>query len=98
MSSDANTPPSQPDYKAGLQGLLIRAARSDDCEALTALVNLPGFRAGTLRVPFQKIEQTRKWLERESADSLNLVAILNGELAGSAGFDRYTGRRSHAAG
>ena len=79
-------------------GLLIRAVRHDDCEALTALVNLPGFRAGTLRLPYQSIEQTRKRLEREKGDFLDLVAVLDGQTVGSAGFDRYTGRRSHAAG
>jgi len=98
MSSDTNTPPSRPDCKAGPQGLLIRAAGLNDGEALTALCNLPGFRAGTLRLPFQTVEQTKKWLENKNTDSLNLVAVLDGELAGSAGFNHYTGRRSHAAG
>ena len=83
---------------ATLDGLLIRAVRHDDCEALTALVNLPGFRAGTLRLPYQSIEQDKKGLRREKATLLDLVAVLDGQTVGSAGFDRYTGRRSHAAG
>jgi putative acetyltransferase len=70
----------------------------DDCEAVTELVNLPGFRAGTLRLPFQSLEQTKKWLGRDSDGCLNLVAVLDGELIGSAGFNRYAGRRSHVAG
>lgn len=98
MSTNVDAPPSRPDYKAGPQGLLIRAARLEDCEALTALVNLPGFRAGTLRLPFQRVEQTRKRLDREMHESLNLVAVLDEQIVGSAGFDRHTGRRSHAAG
>jgi putative acetyltransferase len=98
MSTDVDTPPSEPEYNAGPDGLLIRAARLGDYEALNTLVNLPGFRAGTLRLPFQNIEETRKWLERDRSGSLNLVAVLDGEIVGSAGFNRYLGRRSHAAG
>ena len=78
--------------------LSIRATRVDDFEAVTRLINLPGFRAGTLRVPHQKAEQTRKWLESQSADALNIVAVLDGEIVGQAGLDRQGGRRAHAAG
>ena len=81
-----------------IPGLQIRAARLDDCESLTALSNLPGYRAGTLRLPYQTVEETRKWLEAERKGSLDLVAVLDGQIAGSAGFNRYKGRRSHAAG
>ena len=84
--------------RAGPSGLSIRATRIDDFEAVTRLMNLPGFRAGTLRVPYQKAEQTRKWLENQSADALNIVAVLGGEIVGQAGLDRHSGRRSHAAG
>jgi putative acetyltransferase len=79
-------------------GLSIRAARPEDAEGLTALMNVPGYRAGTLRLPFQGVEQTRKWLERRNEGSLSLVAILNAELAGEADFWRFSGRRAHAAG
>ena len=81
-----------------IPGLQIRAARLDDSEALTALSNLPGYRAGTLRLPYQSVEEIRKWLEAERTGSLALVAILDGQIVGSAGFNRYKGRRSHAAG
>jgi putative acetyltransferase len=80
------------------EGLVIRAARLDDAEALTALMNMPGFRAGTQRLPFQSVEHTCKWLERRSEGGINLVAVLNGKLVGSADFVRYAGRRSHSAG
>ena len=81
----------------GSSRLLIRAARSDDLEALTALVNLPGFRAGTLRLPYQRTEVTRRWLEDPDIEGLNIVALRDGELIGQAGFARYRGRRTHAA-
>jgi putative acetyltransferase len=77
--------------------LVIRAVRSSDCEAITELANMPGFRAGTLRLPFQSVEQTRKWVEGD-ANALNIVAEIGGEIVGQAGLQRYSGRRSHAAG
>jgi L-phenylalanine/L-methionine N-acetyltransferase len=87
----------RPEHPADSRRLLIRAARSDDLEALTALVNLPGFRAGTLRLPYQRTEVTRRWLENPDIDGLNIVALREGELVGQAGFERYRGRRAHVA-
>jgi len=98
MTLEATLPPSNAEFDAIHRGLLIRAARHDDCEALTELVNLPGFRAGTLRLPYQSIEETRKWLASERADFLNIVAVLDGKVIGQAGLDRYSRRRSHVAG
>lgn len=63
----------------------------------TALVNLPDFRAGTLRHPYQRPEQTRKWLEGQGPDTLNIVAVVDNEIVGQAGLQPYNGRRSHAA-
>ncbi|HEV7327735.1 MAG TPA: GNAT family N-acetyltransferase [Bosea sp. (in: a-proteobacteria)] len=85
------------DDSAGSSRLSIRAVRSDDLEALTALVNLPGFRAGTLRLPYQRTEVTQRWLEDPNTDGLNIVALRDGELVGQAGFERYRGRRAHVA-
>jgi putative acetyltransferase len=77
--------------------LLIRAARVGDFEAITALSNLPLYRAGTNRLPYQRPEQARKWLENLADDAVNLVAVLDGEIVGQGGFERQRGRRSHAA-
>ena len=98
MTLEPSLPPGNSELRLVRQGLVIRSARLDDCEALTELVNLPGFRAGTLRLPFQSIEQTRKGLESRGAGALNIVAVLDGKVIGQAGLDRYAGRRSHAAG
>ncbi|PRD41059.1 GNAT family N-acetyltransferase [Phyllobacterium phragmitis] len=98
MTSDSDPSNRNIRPNAGAGGLTIRATRVEDCEALAALVNLPGFRAGTLRLPFQTIEGTRKWLENQSADTLNIVAVLEGRLVGHAGLNRHRGRRSHCAG
>ncbi|MDZ5451836.1 GNAT family N-acetyltransferase [Labrys sedimenti] len=81
-----------------LPGLSIRATRLEDVDAITALANLPGYRAGTLRLPYQKPELARRWLESLGPEAFNLVAVLDGIIVGNAGLDRYSGRRSHAAG
>jgi putative acetyltransferase len=80
-----------------IQDLLIRATRISDAEAIAALNNLPGVRAGTLRLPYQNPDQTRKWLESHGPDSLSIVAEYDGKIIGSAGLHRYPGRRAHAA-
>lgn len=87
----------RPDDSAGSSRLSIRAVRGDDLEALTALVNLPGFRAGTLRLPYQRTDETRRWLEDPNTDGLNIVALRDDELVGQAGFERHRGRRAHVA-
>lgn len=81
-----------------LPGLSIRATRLEDVDAITALANLPGYRAGTLRLPYQKPELARQWLESLGSEAFNLVAVLDGIIVGNAGLDRYSGRRAHAAG
>ena len=78
-------------------GLTIRAARLLDCEAIAAMSAMPGFRAGTLRLPFQAADHTRKFLEHQGENDLLLVAERDGIVVGSAGWKRYTGRRLHAA-
>ncbi len=78
-------------------GLAIRAARVLDFEAIAAISALPGFRAGTLRLPFQAAERTRKFLENQGENDLLLVAERDRIVVGSAGWTRFTGRRLHAA-
>lgn len=87
-----------PSKQAWLEGLVIRASRVDDAEAMTELASLPGFRFGTLRMPYSRVEQTRRWLEGQSNDTVNLMAVLDGKIVGNAGLDRHGGRRAHAAG
>ena len=75
----------------------IRAACPSDAEGIAAIANLPGFRAGTLRLPFQSVEETRQWLEKSSPNSISLVAVLDGRIVGNAGLNRLAGRRIHSA-
>jgi putative acetyltransferase len=79
------------------KGLHIRAIRPSDADALTALVNLPGFRAGTLRPPYQSIEETRRHIEGDNPDAMRLVALIDDAIVGDIGMTRYRGRRNHAA-
>jgi L-phenylalanine/L-methionine N-acetyltransferase len=97
MTSDTDLPTSVSAPSWTPLGLTIRATRVDDYEAITTLINLPKFRAGTARLPYQRPEQTRKWLDSLGGDALNIVAVLDGTLVGQAGLTRHTGRRAHAA-
>jgi L-phenylalanine/L-methionine N-acetyltransferase len=77
--------------------LLLRATRPEDAEALADLMNLPGVRRGTLRLPFQSPQEVRKWIEGRQPGDLGLVALLDGKLVGNIGLRRHAGRRAHAA-
>jgi putative acetyltransferase len=81
-----------------LGGLIIRARRPADADAIADLVNLPGFRFGTMRRPFHSPEEVAGWMEKTSATDLDLVAIKDNLLIGQAGLYRFSGRQSHVAG
>ena len=74
---------------------IIRASRPSDAEAITALVNLPGFRWGTLRLPFQTVEETSCRWKSASAQTTQLVAERDGAIIGDLGLTRFQGRRAH---
>jgi L-phenylalanine/L-methionine N-acetyltransferase len=79
----------------GLPPLLIRGTRPADAEQIAVLLNLPGFRRNTLRVPFQTPEQTRAWLERSAPDTTAIVACRSDSIVGAADLRRFNGRRVH---
>jgi putative acetyltransferase len=79
-------------------GLAIRAARVSDFEGVAAISAMPGFRHGTLRLPFRSPDETRRYLECIGPDDVSLVAVLDGEVVGNCGFNRGKGRRGHVAG
>jgi len=83
--------------KSLLDSLVIRACRPDDADGLCALMNLPGVRQGTLRLPFHRPEQIRTNLNTDAPDDLYLVASIDGHLIGNAALNRFKGRRRHAA-
>lgn len=93
-----DTPQSiSPSKQPSTSGVIIRAMRADDLEAVTAFLNLPGFRHGTLRLPFQSIEETRARFESKPPGNISLVAELGGRPVGDAHLMRNQGRRAHAA-
>ncbi|MGY5805268.1 GNAT family N-acetyltransferase [Rhizobium sp. LEGMi12c] len=95
MSFEEQEPTKQRSGKIG--AVEIRASRPSDAEGIAAIANLPGLRAGTLRLPFQSVEETRQWLEKSSPNSTGLVAVLDGQIVGNAGMNRLIGRRIHSA-
>ncbi|TAZ64652.1 GNAT family N-acetyltransferase, partial [Rhizobium leguminosarum] len=64
-------------------GVLVRAVRLSDAEEITDLINLPGYRAGTLRPPYQRVEEVRKHMEIPSPGAPNLVVTQHGKLVGT---------------
>lgn len=90
-------PEDNPPKRSAAAGLTIRAIRVSDAEAVTTLVNLPAFRYGTLRIPFQTLEETRKRIETMPQGNISIVAELDGTLVGDAHLMRNQGRRAHAA-
>ena len=94
---NAQTVPARPE-PAIAGDILVRAARPGDCEGIAALANLPGYRWGTLRMPHQTPETTRKMLENSGPGSVTLVVEQDGRIIGNGGLDRHQGRRAHAAG
>ena len=79
-------------------GLVIRAAATADVPALCALANEPGYRWGTLRLPFESLEETSRRFARMGPEDHLLLAELDGEVLGDAGLYRQRGRRRHVAG
>lgn len=76
-------------------GLVVRARRPQDADALPELLNLPRFRWGTIRLPYHSPEEIRGWIEKTPPGGVELVASLDGQIIGAAGLQRFTGRRAH---
>src|SRR4051812_16657274 len=79
--------------RAPAAGLTIRAREPDDWAAIAELMALPKVRFGTSRLPFVSQDASRKWLEQVSEGHTGIVAVLDGQIVGSAGVDQYKGRR-----
>ncbi|KQV82884.1 GNAT family N-acetyltransferase [Rhizobium sp. Root1220] len=91
--SEVNEPPA----RASLGDATVRAARLSDAEAITDLLNLPGYRAGTLRPPYQTVEEVRRRMESPEPGALNLVVTLGDTIVANGGLNRFAGRRQHVA-
>ena len=79
-----------------MNDLMIHAARLEDANDLNDLANLPGFRHGTLRMPYQGIEWVKRRLEAFDPNRHFLVALKDTVLVGQGGLFRRQGRESHS--
>ena len=93
MAMEENVPAG----RSGPNGLVLRAARLEDAEGLNALSNLPGSMSGTLGLPFKSLATTRRQIEATPDDNTHLVALLDGQVVGTAGLERFHRRRRHVA-
>ena len=78
-------------------GLVIRARRTSDADGIAELVNLPGYRFGTNRIPYHSPEEVRGWIEKAPPANLALVAVVDDQIVGDGGLHRRSGRQLHAA-
>jgi putative acetyltransferase len=60
----------------------LRAVRLSDAEALCAMFNMPGFRRGTLRMPFETVEAWERRIAKSTPESTWIVAELDSKLVG----------------
>ncbi|OQP87752.1 hypothetical protein BTR14_04115 [Rhizobium rhizosphaerae] len=89
--------PNPPFDLSAPSGIIIRAAEPRDAIGLARLSNQPGYRHGTLRLPFQGEEATRQRLTAGGAKRLSLVAVEGESVVAAGGLHRFEGRRQHAA-
>jgi putative acetyltransferase len=83
------------DDRPVLAGLWIRAREPGDWQQFAELLELPKVRWGTLRLPFGRQDQYRKWLESPPDGMTGIVAVLDGRIVGCADVTHDKGRRSH---
>ncbi|NKB82976.1 GNAT family N-acetyltransferase [Brucella grignonensis] len=76
--------------------LTYRPPRIEDAEEICAMINMPKFRAGTSRLPFTRVENTRQWLSNLKDRHTVILAILEGKIVGSCDICRADGRRIHS--
>ncbi|RUU13111.1 GNAT family N-acetyltransferase [Mesorhizobium sp. USDA-HM6] len=60
----------------------LRSVRPSDAEALCAIFNMPGFRRGTLRMPFEMVEQVERRIAKSGQETTWIVAELDGKVVG----------------
>ena len=78
-------------------GLVIRPVTPSDAQQIADFHNQPGYRAGTLRLPYQSAEEVRRIIEQPRGEVLSLVAVMDDIVVGDIGLIRATGRRAHVA-
>jgi putative acetyltransferase len=75
---------------------LLRAIRPGDAALLCAIANMPGFRRGTLRVPFESVEYWEKRIGNSGPENTWIVAEIDGNVVGHGCLiTRNIPRRAH---
>lgn len=78
--------------------VLLRAVELSDAEGMCRLANMPGYRWGTLRQPYESVDYWRKRIGRNGPLDLWLVAVMGDRLVGSGGLHGQPNpRKSHVA-
>jgi putative acetyltransferase len=72
-----------------VEGVTIRHAEVDDADAFHRIMTGPRVVAGTLQLPLQAAEWTRKLLEQKDEGSHVLAAIAQGEVVGNLALVTY---------
>ncbi|TIV70400.1 MAG: GNAT family N-acetyltransferase [Mesorhizobium sp.] len=74
----------------------LRSVRPSDAEALCAIFNMPGFRWGTFRMPFEMVEQVERRIAKSGQETTWIVAELDGKVVGHGRLEvQGSPRRSH---
>jgi L-phenylalanine/L-methionine N-acetyltransferase len=66
-----------------VEGVTIRHAEVGDAEAFHRIMTGPRVVAGTLQLPFQTVERTRRFLAESPEHDYVLVAVADGEVIGN---------------
>lgn len=87
------SPPNQPLP----EGLILRRPVINDAPGIVELLSLPGYRFGTLRVPYPKLQDVEAFFQNLPDESISLIGEIDGQIVASAGISRLKGRRIHVA-
>ncbi|WEX07597.1 hypothetical protein [Chelativorans sp. AA-79] len=60
----------------------LRGIRISDAEAMCRIANMPGFRRGTLRLPFETVQQWEKRISGAGPEATWIVAEIDGQVVG----------------
>lgn len=75
--------------------LIIRAPHQDDIPGLTALMNLPGVRRGTARLPYTRQETIRQRIFEAGPNLHILVGVIGDQLVAQVGLTQRIARQAH---
>jgi putative acetyltransferase len=94
LPKDTSAPPPRPE-PAPAGPVTLRAAEPEDLHAITALMNLPGVRHGTLRTPFVSPDELKHLTNPADPSTKSVLAIQNDTPIGIGMLTVAKGRRAH---